>query len=292
MGKELRKGAPGPPAIADYSPEAANKAVRTATLNHPITLYSTVIGVLGALSLGILGPSIYATAAAFGGFSLGIGSWVVNYFFRSETLAKRYLDRLDQQREQHKSWLIEQVKAGLSCRYATEAACSQAKQGCEQFDRARLVRDGIQELLGMKLGVNELTFHQFLAATEQAYLSTLDNLKDVVAILRSADSITPGTLEQRLLDMKGKNLSQADKEEQGALTESLALWHEQMDKVDKMLAKNERVITEMENISARVADWDTEQHFAASDVESIITELQDLAGYARKITQNPDSYTH
>jgi hypothetical protein len=114
----------------------------------------------------------------------------------------------------------------------------------------------------------------------------------VVAILRSADSITPGTLEQRLLDMKGKNLSQADKEEQGALTESLALWHEQMDKVDKMLAKNERVITEMENISARVADWDTEQHFAASDVESIITELQDLAGYARKITQNPDSYTH
>ena len=287
MKKDLPKRSMGPPDISEYSKEAAGKSIAKATLTHPVTVYATAVGLLGSLYFGILGPSFYAAAAAISGISLGLGTWVVNYFFRYDSFGQRYFGQLDEQREQYKNWLIEQVKDGLSFEYATKEAISHARQGCEQFERARVVRDGIQELLLMKLNTNELTSHRFLAAAEQAYLSMLDNLKDVVAALKSANPIDPNDLRHRIsASEKSNQLSAADQEEKETLKERLQLWIEQMERVDGLLAKNEKVITSMECISARVAEWNTDQHFASGDVESIISELHELAQYAHNLNHS------
>ena len=274
------------PQPADYSPEAIRKSVNKVSLTHPLTLYPSALG---------LGCAAFAAIANLPSFYIGtiIGliassMWlVVQRFFRSGTLGKHYLSMLDKKREEYKINLIEQVKIGIDGQYETDTACEHAQQGSAQFGRVRKVRDGIQELLTIKLNTNELTFHRFLAASEQAYLSILDNLKDVIAALKSANSIDPEELQQRIKKFgKLKVLTGADREEKEALEERVEIWEKHMERVDCLLAKNEKAITAMEGISARISEWQTDQHFAASDIESVITELHDLAQYAHKLNTN------
>lgn len=283
--KELMPNANAPPQPADYSPQAIQKNVRCKSLAHPLTLFPTAFGMGCAAFAAIANvPMFYLLALA--GF-VGPIWLVVQMCFRSDALGKRYLKALDERREWYKFWLMDQVKVGLGQQYATEIACEHAVQGCQQFDRTRVVREGIQELLAMKLNTSELTFHRFLAAAEQAYLSILDNLKDVVAALKSANSIAPDDLKRRIAKcVKTKQLSEADREEKETLEERLQLWNSQMQRVDSLLAKNERAITAMDNISSRISEWHTDQHFAASDVEFIITELHDLAQFAHQLNNH------
>lgn len=284
MGKnELIPPTKAPPQPADYSPGAIQKYVTEASYSHPVTIFPTALGI-GCALFGLLTHVTffyYLAPVAL----IGPAWFAVQKYIRGETLGKCRLEALDKQRDSYRCWLIDQVKVGLSKPYATSDANAHAEQGREQFERAHIVRDAISELLTMKLNVNELTFHHFLASAEQAYLSILDNLKDVVAALKSANSIDPTELKKRISQyVKIKQLSATDIEEKETLEERLQLWNNQMERVDGILAKNEKVITAMENISSRVAEWHTDQHFAASNVESTIAELQELARYAHTMS--------
>ena len=77
------------------------KAVLKTTLQHPISLYSSGVGLLGWLALGVLGMSTPAVIAAIGGTTLGIGSWIVNFFLRGDTLGRKYIENVQQAMDEH-----------------------------------------------------------------------------------------------------------------------------------------------------------------------------------------------
>jgi len=272
-----------PPQPGDYLPEAVQKRLIENGLTHPATIYPLAFGIGSAAAGFILNAPLLYLASLVG--LLGPLWAVVQIFFLPDSTRKKYLNELDQRREKYKEQLKEKVRGGLQERYATGPAQQHARQGLAQFDRIAQTLQGIQELLEMKLNITELTFHRFLAAAEQTYLSVLDNLKDTVALLKSANSIDPEDVKKRLgaLTAEARPLTAADQEEKKALEDRLQLWSGQMQKVENNLAKNERAITEMENISAKVACWQTGQHFAAGDIEAAIAELQDLARFAHTI---------
>lgn len=283
--KSLVPVANSPPQPCEYTPEAIGKMVVKESVCHPLTVFPTAAGI-GLAAFAWLSGLEFAYLLSLVGL-LGPTWFISQFFFRSEQLSRQYLKMLDDRQEAYAAWLKEQVKAGLQRRYCTKKSCAYANQGSQQFDRARMVREGIQELLAMKLNAHEFTFHRFLAAVEQTYFSILDNLNSAVAMLKSADSIDPDDLSGRIgRNGRRSELSAAEKEEKEALEERLGLWKEQMDKVAALLAKNEKAITAMESISARVADWQTEKQFAIGDIESAISELQELARFAKKINGN------
>lgn len=270
------------PKPSDYSPEAIQKKVLESSFAHPGTIYPLALGVGSAAAGFILGMPIFYLLA-LGGL-VGPFWAVVQIFFLPERIRKKYLDMLDQQRVMYKETLKEQLKDGLKKSYSTDRANEAAAKGVNQFERIGATLAAIKDLLVMKLNTDELLFHRFLAAAEQTYLSVLDNLKDIIAFLKSADCINPEEIEGRLTRHKRKKeQSQAEQEENTALEERLQLWQDQMKSVDKMLAKNERAITDMEIISNRVAEWQTDQHFALADIEQTIEELQNLARFAHNL---------
>jgi hypothetical protein len=274
-----------PPELGEYSPGTIRKKVIETGLSHPATLYPVAFGVGSAVAGWILGtPALYLVALSG---LLGPVWAVIQIFFRSESLGRRYLQQLDERRERYTEQLKAKVRDGLEGDYGTTQANECARQGRDQFDRAARTLSGIRELLEIKLNTMEITFLRFQAAAEQTYLAVIDSLKDVVALLKSADSIDPDHVRQQLARMGNAEAqpSAAHATSREALTARLRLWTEQMDKAAAMLAKNEQAITAMEEISARVADWQTDQRFATTDVEAAIGQLQELARFAHEIDQ-------
>jgi hypothetical protein len=153
-----------------------------------------------------------------------------------------------------------------------------AEQGIEQLNGIQIKYANVRELLEMKLRTGEITFGRFLGAAEQVSLSVLDNLKRVVSILKSAASIEPDKIGKRLAALsEKKEKSREDLAQEEALNQRLALWEEQLGKVERLIANNEKAMTEMEQVSATVAEWQTDGRFAAVDFESAIAQLHELA---------------
>ena len=80
-------GSPGPPKIGDFSQKATDKVVLHTTLQHPLTLYPIAIGFVAVAAILLLQSSAIAFQVAVGGLSLGVGNWIVNYFFRRDRYA-------------------------------------------------------------------------------------------------------------------------------------------------------------------------------------------------------------
>ena len=129
-------------------------------------------------------------------------------------------------------------------------------------------------------------FGRFLGAAEQVSLSVLDNLKRVVSILKSAASIQPDKIKKRLAMLSAKKeKSREDQAQEDALKQRLTLWNEQLRKVDRLISNNEKAMTEMEQVSATVAEWQTDGQFAAVDFESAIAQLHELASRAHEYNE-------
>lgn len=276
------------PKPEEYLPSVIEKQVVRTGLNHPGTIYPAAIGVGSALAGAILGmPWLYLVA--LGGL-LGPIWGISQIFLFPDKVGQRYLKKLAKRRERYEQFTRKQVRKGLEQARCTSEANAAAVQGMRQFDKVEKSLESIRDVLDMKLNVRELTFQRFLGSAEQAYLSVLDNLKSVVAVLNSLDSIDVEYISMRVQQLqryKDKNgISDNDKAEIAALKERYGLWKSQLEEASTLLIKNEEALTAMEKISARVARWRTDKRFAASDIEAAIDDLSHLAEFAQNMTDS------
>jgi hypothetical protein len=103
-----------------------------------------------------------------------------------------------------------------------------------------------------------------------------------VGLLKSTTSIDPDYIHARLHEIAAKStLSKEDTAQRKSLQERLELWHQQLGKVNQLMANNEAAMTEMEHISAAVAQWQSDRKFATSDFEDAIQQLHALARQAQ-----------
>ncbi|MCI4625984.1 MAG: hypothetical protein L3V56_08480, partial [Candidatus Magnetoovum sp. WYHC-5] len=178
-----------PTGIADFSKKAINKAVLTKTIGHPVTVYSVVSGLLGVVASVVFEPSLYILGIAISGLTLGASSWIINYFFRSDTFAERYIKELSSSIEKHKVELLKKVGKELRDFKKLNGIESYATQGAEQFIKIQSKFNSLKGVLTEKLDVKELTYGRYLAVAEQVYLSVLDNLTEIVTLLTSINAI-------------------------------------------------------------------------------------------------------
>lgn len=273
-GTTVSKSPPKPDA---YLPAAIQKAVVQTGMKHPVTLYPIALGVSAGV-VGMLFNMPMLLGAAIGIGLVGPAWAVLQIFFRHETIGSRYLETLHQKQQQYEAFLVDQIETGLKTCARTAELSNKAQTGIAQLKSVRIKLANVQELLGMKLRPNEITYGRFLGAAEQVSLSVLDNLNTVVSLLKSATSIDPKYIHARLKEINAKKTPTKEEEDQReSLQERLALWDSQLQKVDQLMARNEEAMTEMERISAAVAQWQSGRKFAGSDFESAIKQLHALA---------------
>jgi predicted transcriptional regulator len=266
-----------PPAIADYTPAAISRAITRAGLKHPLTLYPMAIGAGSAFAGWLFAmPQLYLVAVAgiIGGLSWAVAQILI---FRDK-LGKRYLHGLRRRQTQYESAIKLRLRDQLQACRRIPGAADMADQGARQLPKIQEKLDNITHLLDLKLTQGELTHARFQGAAEQLCLSALDNLNQVAGLLNSAASIDPIYIDQQLAAMKpSPHLTDDERAARQALTDRLALRHEQFAKIKRRLAQNELAMTEMEKISAGIAEWQTQGQFAAAGFEPAITRLQELA---------------
>jgi hypothetical protein len=270
------------PRTDEYLPAAIQKAVVQTGLRHPVTVYPVALGVSSAV-VGLLFdiPGLLGAALFLG---LAGPLWAIaQIFFRHDRLGSRYLESLHRKQKQYERYLVKKIESGFKACTRTEPLKPYATTGVAQLKSIQVKLANVKELLEMKLRPNELTFGRFLGAAEQVALSVLDNLNSAVSLLKSAASIEPEYINHRLAEIAAKpSPGKEDEDQRQTLQARLDLWNSQLHQVDQLMAANESAMTEMEHISAAVAQWRTGRKFADRDFESAIKQLHDLAAQAHE----------
>lgn len=274
-----------PPRTDEYLPAAIQKAVVQTGLKHPATVYPIALGVSSAVVGLLFNMPVLLGSAVFLGLTGPLWA-IAQIFFRHDRVGSQYLESLHRKQKQYERFLIQKIESGLKGCAQTEPLKPYASTGVAQLKSIQVKLANVKELLEMKLRSNEITYGRFLGAAEQVALSVLDNLNAVVSLLKSAGSIEPEYINHRLAEIAAKpSPCKEDEDQRQSLTARLDLWNTQLHQVDQLLAANEAAMTEMERISAAVAQWQTGRRFADQDFESAIKQLHALAAQAHEYDQ-------
>ena len=274
-----------PPSIEDFSKTAITKAVLKTTLQHPLSLYCSGVGLLGWLALGVLGASTPAVLAAIGGTTIGFGSWIVNFFLRGDTLTQNYIENLQQEMEAYQQRVTQSLGKDLEKWKRLPDAEDYVLQGTSQFHDIQEKIVNFRDVLGKKLNPREVTFSRYLGSAEQVYLSVLDNLDKMATILESISTIDVSYIEERLQALKKlKTLTKADEEERKTLLERRALRDDKLQEVNVLLTENEQAMTDIEK--ATVSLVSITRGRATVDMETARKQLEELASRAHQYASN------
>ncbi len=264
--------------IGDFSKAAVERAVLAATLQHPLTLYPIAVGVVGIVAVVLLVPSFGWLLVAIAAVTLGVSSWIVNFCFRSEVYADRYIQSLHDALARQRQARLESLQGALEACQTVPGAESLAAQGAMQFARIREKFDNLMAMLDQKLNRRELTYHRYCGSAEQVYLSVLDHLRDVVTRLQSIRAVDPAYIQQRITALQAlTRLTPADEEALKTLAERQQLHMQQLERVNTLLTQNEAAMTTLDQTAAALADMKTVEGHAAVDMETARQALEALA---------------
>jgi hypothetical protein len=273
--------------MRDKDNQDANSSPRqgrlTRTVQHPLTLYPTAFGILGVVALSLFGVSIIPASVALGGFGIGLGSWMINYFMRGDKFDQAAFAQLQRELERRRNELLVDLEKNLSLCNTVDFTEDYAKQALDQFKMIQTRIDNFHKLLTDKLVPGELTYGRFYVAAEQLYLAVLDNLQGIVTRLRSISTIDPEYIDARLTALNRlKQPAPADREEVDTLKQRQTLRREQLDRVNEMLTFNEVALTEFDRTGTAIADMKTSKGRTNIDLEAATKEIEALAKRAQQ----------
>jgi len=243
------------------------------TLQKPLTVFPMSFGILGALAMATIDPIFFLLL--LGGLGLGTGTFVINYFFRSDVFAQKYLSRVYAELDIRRQRAREGLERDLAecAKFGGELG----RRGQDQLPELTEKFKNFRYILSQKLNEGELTFARFLGAGEQVYLGTIDNLRDVINILKSIKAIGTEYQEQLARLEKVKRPSDVEQRELTALRERKELGDRQAANIRQILALNEEALTKIDLMAANLAGTRTARGEASVDLESALAELQELA---------------
>lgn len=265
--------------LKDFSRGAIRHEVLREGLTHWLTLYPTAIGI----PLGLAGflfnlPVLYF--GMIGTLTVSLASAIINLFFRDEVIANRYLARLARKVREEQQRTLESLGDDLRECEKIRIGREYTDQALEQFRQLQAKYDNVHTVLMDKLNQGELAYGRFVGAAEQVYLTGLENLKQIVAVMWSLSSIEPEYIAKRLRQLeKSDSLAPADLKERETLHKRQRLMEEQLDKVNQLLTNNEEAMTALEETTAAIAAMKTGR-FSDTDYEAAIEQLQEIAGKA------------
>jgi hypothetical protein len=214
---------------------------------------------------------------------LGIGSFFINLIFRKDRFANNYIDKINKQMEQQQQIILQKLKNNLSKYKSIRGLENYSMQAVKQFEKIQSKFNSFKKLLSEKYNAKELTYARYLGTAEQLYLSTLDNLTDIMNTLESVSSIDINYLEDRFRLLENlKNPQDADIREVDTLKKRKMLRLNQLEKINELLTLNEEAMTQIDLSMATISVTKTKIGRASMDMETAREELQELIRRTKK----------
>lgn len=258
------------------------KIVFQESLQHPLTLFPTAVGILGSLTTLLFGTTTLSAGLALGGLGLGAGSWLVNYFFRKEIFLREHLMRVRSQAEHQMQLVLKSLEANLKKTPLPEDAKEYANQALQQFGLIQKSFTNFRQILSDKLDPREITFNRFLMTAEQVNLAVVDNLQSIATRLKSIGGIDADYIRNRLaLLAKLKSRERADEDETTTLMARQELRAEQMSKVNSLLTYNEEALTQLARANAAVIEMQGKGGHSSMELNEATKELEEIAKRAK-----------
>lgn len=256
--------------------------VWTESLQHPLTLYPTAIGLLGSLTTVLFGMGPVTAGVAAGGLAIGAGSWAVNYFFRKDSFVRDHLMTLQRESEERMKAVMTILQKNLRNSDLQPDAQDYADQALHQFDLIRDSFQNFQHILSEKLDSKEITFHRFLMTGEQVNLAVLDSLQNIATRLKSISAVDPDYIKQRMKALeKLQKVEPTDESEFKTLTARAELRQEQMSKVNELLTFNEEALTQLARANAAVVEMRGKGGISSMELTDATAELELIAKRAK-----------
>jgi hypothetical protein len=270
--------------MAESTPDI-KRVVLSRTLQHPLTLYPTAVGLLGAVGIGLFGPVTVAVAAAVAGLGVGLGHLCTQVLVRPDSVAAQHYRELHERLSARREKTIKDLESRLKKAGGLEGCKGQADQALKQFNMVLKRFETMQSLLDAKFERTELTYSRYYVAGEQAFLAVLDTLEGIAGRMQSACAIDSRFYEDRLnATRRQKVVAPADDEELKTLKERMTLRSAQLDSVNTLLTFNENAITEFDRVNAAIAEVKGVKSQTSVDLDSAMRELETLAQRARKLS--------
>lgn len=261
----------------DLSPSTIKKAVISTTLQKPLTVYPATAGALGAFYVLLFGTNIVALVAMIAGGGFMLFNWIYEYYFKGDQHANQFVTAYRKELEKRRIDALKHLEDELS-----EIKNEQAVNQVLLFRRKY---DNFQAILDRKLDTTELTYNRYLSIAEQVFLNGLDNLENAAIALKSISTINVDRIKNDIgvLDKGPSKNNEARKVE---LNARLELHETQLNRVSELLLTNEKALTQLDQVAAKLANIDTRQNHAHVDMEDAMDELRLLIeraeGYSNK----------
>lgn len=248
------------PTADDFRPENINKAVLSETFRHPAT--TAPLAVTAACAAGFLltlNPFVLGGAIVTG--FAGAASWVVNYFFRGETLAIRHRQRLMELREMHKRTEIESLYIDFSDRFP---------EGGESVKELAEAYRKLYEYLRRRVDAGNPSAERFLVMVDDTYEQGLRFLQKALHISQVLDNVDPDKLERDIRRWQ-KEIA-TEKREIGEGTESAAIdaLNTKIDSADKRLQRYHQREAQMHELLAKCEQLEGALESAYLDVVDLV----------------------
>ncbi len=212
----------------------------------PVGAVALVVAGGGVAALFVFGPGLLSIMAIVLGLLVFAGAALVRKSLQATGSLMGDTERIKLLKRQiMKSKYLENV-GDLG-----ERVADQMELSSERFEK-------LKALLGLKFEPSELTYGRYLSVAEAAFLSVFDNLHAAAISLNA-------------LDVKDTS----------ADSERLVLRQQQLTKVKQLLELNERAITELERVSAALAEVKTRRGEGSHSLDALMAELAELAKRAK-----------
>jgi hypothetical protein len=219
---------------------------------------SSMVFSLGSLPL-VLSTGTVVTA---------IGGWFFQFFGRRDYYSRAYFSKVHARLSREKKQKLTKLKKELQQVESTS--------GIKQLELLEAKYRNFEEILSSKLSPTEMTYSRYLSMAEQVYLAVLDNLDKVFLTLKSISAVDKEHLTQRVAILEKDNASIAEKEKE-TLNKRLNLYQQQQNRAAEIILANERALTELDEVSAKMASVQMNKGRAEFDLNIAMEELRNLA---------------
>lgn len=242
-----------------FQPAQIRRAVAQKAAISPFVLYPAVLSGLGVVTGALFGFGGLALGVVGLGAATAVTAFATEFGWRRDEHAKNILmqaTRKMEQRRQHVISSIKQELAGLDLPLAAE-----------QVDTFDVKFSTFVAVLADRFAITELTYARYLGVAEQVYLSGLDNIRNAMIAQKALGAINADRLRQRIAGLS------ASAPERPALLSRLEGFNSTLAQISELLLLNEKALTQLDDVTQRLARTKVERGMADSDTESAIAEL-------------------
>lgn len=262
--------------MADLSREIAGletanikKAIYRGAVQRPGTIYTATIASLAGMYGAAFGFGPVAIGVAGMGVLASVASGCYEVFVRGDAHANSYVSDFRKGLAQRRSASLKSLTHKL--RKISD------DDGLKQVELFRDKYDNFVDILDQKLAPGELTYNRYLTIAEQVFLAGLDNLESSALALDSISAIDIKHIEEEIAYLESKDtVTEMEAGKLKQLEERRLLRATQIEKSNLLKHGNEHALTQLDHVTTRIANINTQQGRAQVALEDAMGELNHL----------------